>query len=145
MNRAGLYELLTGRFADGRLLEEVPERQHLALSVADHIERLLNCREGALATAAGYGLPDTSLIHANQAVSREQLRSAIVRAVSAHEPRVSEVAVHDRPAAGRPFVPGFRIMCRLRGGGRLEIDGWLAEEGALRLRPRPPAAGGDGA
>ena len=77
MTRAALYELLTGHFADGRPVDSVSERTQLALSVTDHLGRLLNSRQGALRAAPDYGLPDTNLIYANQATAREHHRTNV--------------------------------------------------------------------
>lgn len=140
MSNASFYELITGHFADGRPIDSVPERAHLALSIADHVGRLLNSRKGALKTAPDYGLPDNNLIYANQAASREQLRAAIVQTILRHEPRVSAVQVRVRPSTSRDFVHGYQIVCQLRRGGALELDGWLRPDGQMQLRPQGPDA-----
>lgn len=137
MSQAGFYELLTGHFADGRPLHAVSERQHLAQSIADHIGRLLNSRQGALRAAPDYGLPDTNLIYANQPAAREQLRAAITQTILRHEPRVAEVLVQPRVAAGEGFVQGFHVQCRLgRGNALIELEGLLGEDGRLNLSLR---------
>lgn len=137
MSSAGFYELLTGHFADGRPLDAVSERQHLAQSIADHIGRLLNSRQGALRAAPDYGLPDTNLIYANQPAAREQLRAAITQTILRHEPRVAEVEVGTRTATSEGFVQGFHILCRLRRSRALvELVGRLGEDGQLSLSLR---------
>ena len=137
MSQAGFYELLTGHFADGRAVDSVPESQHLAQSIADHISRLLNSRQGALQAAPEYGLTDSSLIYANQAAAREQLRAEIAQTVLRHEPRVAAVQVKARPSASEDFLHTYQITCQLkRGSGAVELEGWLRDDGQLHLRPR---------
>ncbi len=137
MSRAGFYELLTGHFADGRPLHSVSERSHLALSIADHLTRLLNSRQGALLAAPGYGLPDTNLIYANQAGAREQLRAAIAQTILRHEPRVAAVEVRGRVGGSVGFLHSFHIDCQVKAGGAVvELEGGLREDGQLLLRPK---------
>lgn len=141
MTRAALYELLTGHFADGRPVDSVSERTQLALSVTDHLGRLLNSRQGALRAAPDYGLPDTNLIYANQATAREQLRAAIATTILRHEPRVSAVQVRAQSGTSHDFVHGYHITCQLRRDGTpLELEGWLRADGRLQLQPRGPDA-----
>ena len=137
MSQAGFYEMLTGHFADGRPLEAVSERQHLAQSIADHIGRLLNSRQGALNAVPDYGLPDTNLIYANQPAAREQLRAAITQTILRHEPRVTNVQVLTRVAASEGFVHGFHVHCRVkRSNAPIELEGRLREDGQLSMSLR---------
>ena len=141
MSQAGFYELLTGHFADGRELEQVPEGLHLAQSIADHIGRLLNSRQGALRAAPEYGLSDSNLIYANQAAAREQLRVEIARTILRHEPRVAVVQVKAHAGASQDFLHRYHITCQLkRSAGSIELEGWLREDGQLHLQPRPADA-----
>ena len=141
MSRAGFYELLTGHFADGRRLEDVPEHEHLAQSVADHLGRLLNSRQGALRAAPGYGLPDTNLVGANQPAACEQLRAAIAQAIQRYEPRVTHIHVSVDVSASADFVHRFHITCRLRHTHALvEFEGAVRDDGRLQLGLRAPDA-----
>ena len=137
MSQAGFYELLTGHFANGRALENVSESQHLAHSIADHIARLLNSRQGALHTAPGYGLPDSNLIYANQAAARELLRAEIAQAVLRYEPRVQAVQVKANASASFGFLHTYQITCQLkRSLASIELECLLREDGQLHLQPR---------
>lgn len=137
MNHAGFYELLTGHFADGRAVGSVAQRHHLALSIADHIGRLLNSRQGALRTAPDYGLPDSNLIYANQPAARELLRAAIAQTILRHEPRVAAVQVKVNVAASQDFQHVYHISCQLKKSRQpVELEGWVRDDGQLHLQPR---------
>ena len=58
--QVGLFEALSGRFADGTPLDAVGEDQHRLLSVIDNLNRLFNHRQDALTHLPDYGLPDLS-------------------------------------------------------------------------------------
>ena len=137
MSQAGFYELLTGHFANGQALENVSETQHLAHSIADHIARLLNSRQGALHATPGYGLPDSNLIYANQPAAREQLRAEIAQAILRYEPRVQSVQVKARVSQSADFLHTYQITCQLkRSLASIELEGWLRDDGQLHLQPR---------
>jgi type VI secretion system protein len=91
--KAGLFELLTGRFADGSYLYEVHPSQYRVLSVIDNLNRLFNTRQGTLDHVPGYGLPDFGEIYKDKPESVEQVRSAIQDAVERYEPRFTRVRV----------------------------------------------------
>lgn len=90
---AGLFDVLSGRFADGRRIEEVHASDRQVLSIISHLSRLLNTRRGALQHLPDYGLPDISEIYRDMPDSVTDLQAAIAKVVEKYEPRLRDVRV----------------------------------------------------
>jgi type VI secretion system lysozyme-like protein len=91
-------------------------------AIFSHLLLLLNSRqlweEGELPTAlegtvAGWGLPDISPITTRSAGDRFRLRQAITNAITAFEPRLTEVRVEDAGMPGRDERLVFCIHARV--------------------------------
>jgi type VI secretion system protein len=109
--KAGLFDVLIGRFADGQVVGSVSEDQHQLLSVLSNLNYLFNTRRGALSHMPDYGLPDITEIYRDIPDSVLKLRKSIKEAVERYEPRLHRVRVDPQetdPAAMRLvfFVSG---------------------------------------
>lgn len=80
-------------------------------SIVEHLQFLLNSRQGLAVTAEGYGLPDlTDIIHMipdGLHTIESEIRDAILK----FEPRLSNVRVRFVPSDD-PFVMYFEISAR---------------------------------
>lgn len=94
---AGLFDVLSGRFADGRRIESVRAEEQQVLSIISNLIRLLNTRRGAIRHLPDYGLPDISEIYRDMPDSVTKLQTAIEQAIEKYEPRLQRVRVeyHD--------------------------------------------------
>ena len=90
---AGLFDVLSGSFADGRSLESVPASDHRVTSIVTHLNHLLSTRQGTLVHLPEYGLPDISEIYRDMPDSIVELQTAIKRTVERFEPRIRRVHV----------------------------------------------------
>lgn len=99
--KAGLFDVLVGRFADAQRLEATPEEDHLALSVMSNLNYLFKTRRGALEHLPDYGLPDITEIYRDIPDSVLKLRQSIKQAIERYEPRLRRVRVD--PQEGNPF------------------------------------------
>lgn len=98
-------------------------------AIIEHLNALLNSRQGESETAASFGIPDfTDLVHAFPA-SLETLERAIKSAVTEYEPRLEAVSVR-HVADDDPLVVKFEIA------GRVAKD-----KSTLRLRTRMSSGG----
>lgn len=91
--RTSLYDILSGRFADGRYVSEVHEAYRVVPSIMSNLNRLFNTRRGSIAHLPDYGLPDISEIYQDIPDSIAKLQNAIVDAVQHYEPRLRRVRV----------------------------------------------------
>jgi type VI secretion system protein len=91
--KAGLFDVLTGRFADGLLLADTGSEDHLVLSVISNLERIFNARRGSLVHLPDYGLPDISEIYRDMPDSVVELQQAVREVIEKYEPRLHRVRV----------------------------------------------------
>jgi len=91
--QAGLFDVLSGSFADGRTLDSVPASEHRVTSIVTHLNHLLSTRQGTLAHLPDYGLPDISEIYRDMPDSIVDLQRAIKQTVERFEPRLRRVHV----------------------------------------------------
>ncbi len=94
---AGLYDILRGRFADGRPLESVPEDAQRVHSVISNLTGLFNSRRNSVEHLADFGLPDLGTLYRDMPESGQDLRKYIKDLVEKYEPRLSRVRVREEP------------------------------------------------
>jgi type VI secretion system protein len=69
----GLFEAVTGHFANGDPIGIHKQNQQTFLSVRDNIQRILNSRRNSLAHLPDYGLNDLSKIYRHMPASAHTL------------------------------------------------------------------------
>ncbi|ALC17973.1 type VI secretion system needle hub protein TssE [Desulfuromonas soudanensis] len=121
MSRA-LYEILAGRYRDGRPLAEVYPAEALLASIRDHIERLLSARRRTLVHLPDYGLPDMDAIYEALPYSIDSLVAEVRKCIERFEPRLSRSQVSYRPLSD--------AKNRLH----LDISGVVASGAVVRLQ-----------
>ncbi|ALX11780.1 type VI secretion system lysozyme-like protein [Burkholderia cepacia JBK9] len=103
-----------------RLDPDLPPRRmrtRLALAserigaIKDHLERILNSRQGSSQSCPGFGLPDMNDAAASQTDLRHQVCLDVRTAVVAYEPRVQVLNVHPVTAYGQAGPLHFRLHC----------------------------------
>lgn len=108
-------------------------------SVMQHLQRLLNSRQGNAQTAADYGMPDfTNLLGNFSSESVDDLARNIQRVIEKYEPRLASVRVYpDQPEEVSTSVH-FRIECQLAAaGGRrvpISIQTVISVEGKVAIK-----------
>ncbi len=73
----GLFEAMTGHFANGVPVEEFDLATQTFLSVQDNIQRILNSRRGEAGPPPDYGLGDLSRIYRH--LPHRRTRSSVVQ------------------------------------------------------------------
>lgn len=90
-------------------------RQALALerigAIKDHLERILNSRQGSSQSCPGFGLGDLNDAAASQMDLRHQVCQDVRTAVVAYEPRVQVLNVHPVIAQSQTGPLHFRLHC----------------------------------
>lgn len=128
-----LYEILFGNFSGGLDLQEVSEENQVILSVLDNMQRILNCRAGALAHLPDYGMPDMSLILQGMPGTTHQLKSTLSAVLLKYEPRLESIEVIILPQS----LPGelrYAIEARLKDVGLVRYGTEFLPEGRVLIR-----------
>ncbi|MBN3830781.1 type VI secretion system baseplate subunit TssE [Burkholderia sp. Ac-20344] len=132
----GLFERVTGHFADGATVDEFSPETQVFLSVRDNIERILNSRRGSLAHLPDYGLDDLSEIYRHLPSSAHTLRQAIEVTLLKYEPRLKKVDVDiHSPEPG--MLLSFTMACHLRREGLVRFGTNFMPDGKTRLTILP--------
>jgi len=129
----GLFEMVTGHFANGAPVDGFEPETQTFLSVQDNIQRILNSRKNGLAHLPDYGLDDLSEIYRHLPSSAHQLRQAIETTLLRYEPRLKSVDI----AIGET-EPGmlfsFTMTCYLHRRGLVRFGTHFTPDGRTRLR-----------
>lgn len=109
-----LFDILTGRFRDGRSVRDLSPGEGALLSIRGNLEGILNARRQPLPHLAT-GLPDLGEIYQGLPYSFSRLVAAVQETVAAGEPRLSQVLV--RPCADGASGPRLALEIAGRSGG----------------------------
>ena len=128
-----LYETLLGNFAGGLALSQVNAQNQVILSVLDNMQRILNCRAGALSHLPDYGLPDMSKILQGMPGTAHSLMEALSSVLLKYEPRLKSLTVTLLPQV----IPGelaYAIDAELKGIGLVRYGTDFMPEGRVLIR-----------
>ena len=129
----GLFERITGHFADGALVKDFTPEEQTFFSVRDNIERILNSRRGSLAHLPDFGLDDLSEIYRHLPSSTHRLRHAIESTLLEYEPRLKAVEIEmQSPEPGMKV--SFTMACHLHKEGLVRFDTVFTPDGKTRLK-----------
>lgn len=111
MGYGSLFERLNGETAgrDTRLTGE-----NLAASILNHLNKLLQTRQGTVLCLPDYGLPDLNDANASIYDSINRIRRHVEWAIARYEPRLTGVSVVHAPEVGSPLALTFRIAGTMR-------------------------------
>lgn len=114
MGYGSLFERLNGETIgrDPRLTEK-----SLATSILNHLNKLLQTRQGSVLCLPEYGLPDLNDANASVYDSINRIRRHVEWAINCYEPRLTNVRVVHSPDVGNPLALKFRIT------GTMQKDG----------------------
>jgi len=129
----GLFERITGHFADGSAISDFTPEEQTFLSVRDNIERILNNRRRSLAHLPDFGLDDLSEIYRHLPSSTFRLRNAIESTLLKYEPRLRAVDIEVHSAEPGMMV-SFTMACHLHKEGLVRFDTVFTPDGKTRLK-----------
>lgn len=135
MNRGGpgLFEMVTGHFANGAAVDEFDVQTQTFLSVQDNIHRILNSRRDGLAHLPDYGLADLSEIYRHLPASAHKLRREIEATLLKYEPRLARIDITiDETEAG--MLLSFTMHCHLHKQGLVRFGTHFTPDGRTRLK-----------
>ncbi|MDB5104499.1 MAG: hypothetical protein JWP91_2188 [Fibrobacteres bacterium] len=130
-----LFEKLADQYADGTAISAVPMAYRRAKSIADHLWRMFNTRQGALPHLPDYGLPDISEIYRKLPASLKELETTLLTLVTKYEPRLERVRI--RPLATMPneFRLSFELSASVKGGERISFQTSFNTSGETHVQP----------
>lgn len=129
----GLFEAVTGFFANGVAIEEFDAATQTFLSVQDNIQRILNSRRGSLAHLPDYGLGDLSRIYRHLPASAHTLKREIEATLLRHEPRLKaiDLTIEDTEPG---MLLSFTMTCHLHQAGLVRFGTHFTPDGQTRLK-----------
>lgn len=130
-----LFEKLADQFADGTAIAAVPQEYRRAKSIADHLWRMFNTRQGALPHLPDYGLPDISEIYRKLPASIKDLETTILSLVAKYEPRLERVRLRPLPTTPQEFRLSFELSASVRGGDRISFQTSFTTTGETHIQP----------
>ena len=107
MAYGSLFERLTGQTVG---LLSRPTEDELATSILNHLNKLLQTRQGTVLALPEYGLPDLNDANASFYDSISRIRRHVEKAIIQYEPRLSAVQVLHDPDPSSPLALRFRIL-----------------------------------
>jgi type VI secretion system protein len=128
----GLFEAVTGHFANGDQIGIHSQNQQTFLSVRDNIQRILNSRRESLAHLPDYGLGDLSKIYRHMPASAHTLQREIEGTLLKYEPRLKSIQISvAEPEDG--MLLSFTMTCVLHQAGLVHYGTHFTPEGQTRL------------
>ena len=128
----GLFEKITGHFANGVAVEDFDPATQTFLSVQDNVQRILNSRRNGLLHAPDYGLDDLSEVYRDLPASTLRLKRAMEQALLKYEPRLKAVDIEiDEP--GPDILLSFTMSCHLHQAGLVRFGTHFMPDGKARL------------
>ncbi len=131
--RPGLFEAITGYFADGQPIGNVSLQNQRIQSILDHVTRLLNSRRGMIAHLPDYGLPDIQEVYNNMPKSVDFLAREIKATVEKYEPRLRKIDVVEQKTDDAEFRLTFMIKCDIIGGEKVKFYTMFSTAGSARV------------
>ncbi len=129
----GLFEAVTGHFANGAAIDDFDAATQTFLSVQDNVQRILNSRRNGLAHLPDYGLDDLSEIYRHLPSSAHKLRHAIEVTLLKYEPRLRsvEIVIEDTEPG---MLLSFTMSCYLHQAGLVRFGTHFTPDGKTRLK-----------
>jgi type VI secretion system protein len=134
--KCGLFDALTGRFADGTRPSDVPESDHRLRSILGNLGRLFNTRRGTLPHVPEFGLPDSSDVSRAAPAEVESIRRAIRESVERFEPRLRRVRVdRDMSDPSSPYLV-FLMSAEIAQFGRVQFQTTIRTDDLIDVRQK---------
>ncbi len=105
-------------------------------SILEHLQRILNTRQGNVPIAADYGIPDFLDFLQTYPDSVHQIEESIRTAIDRYEPRLSGTSVTFIPREDEDLTLRFQIIARLATVGERQVllETVVDTDGRIRIR-----------
>jgi type VI secretion system protein len=94
-----------------RRVSEDPKQ--MIRSIQEHLQRILNTRQGNTPIAEDYGVPDFTNFMGSYSESQRSLERSLRQTIQKYEPRLQNVRVGFFPREDDPLTISFQIEARL--------------------------------
>ena len=128
----GLFEAVTGHFANGDPIDSHDRNTQTFLSVRDNIQRILNSRRNSFLHLPDYGLGDLSKIYRHMPASAHTLRREIEGTLLKYEPRLKSIDIASAEP-GEDLLLSFTMTCELHQAGLVRYGTYFTPEVQARL------------
>ena len=116
----------TGRAAAGPSSTQV--------SILEHVQTLLNTRQGSSRLDPAYGIPDiTDVLHSLPG-GMPVLRGMIEECIRRHEPRLTNIRVASLDKDETELYLRFEVQAKLAAGGSMRFETEVSRAGRVRVR-----------
>ena len=129
-----LFEIMTGRYADGTEVPAQVDVGTVSNSIRDHLGRLLNARQGTLKHLPDYGLPDIAQIFHGLPYSVDELVDAIREGILRYEPRLRQVQVRNAPLTKGDAILRLEVIGTLHSGENVLFETVFLSEGQATVK-----------
>lgn len=103
-------------------------------SILEHVQALLNTRQGSSALDPNYGIPDiTDVLHSLPG-GMPVLRATIEECIRRHEPRLSSARVTPLVTDEAGLHLRFEVQAKLSSGGSIRFETEVSRAGRVRVR-----------
>ncbi len=113
----------------------MPLAHRRAKSIADHLWRMFNTRQGTIPHMPDYGLPDISEIYRKLPSSLKDLENTILNLTSKYEPRLERVRIRPLATTPQEFRLSFELSATMRGGDRISFQTSFTTTGETKVQP----------
>ena len=128
----GLFEKVTGHFANGAAVEDFDTATQTFLSVQDNIQRILNSRRNGLLHVPDYGLDDLTEVYRDLPASTLRLKRVMEHTLLTYEPRLKAIEIE--VAEVEPgMLLSFTMTCHLHQSGLVRFGTHFLPDGKTRL------------
>jgi type VI secretion system protein len=105
------------------------------VSILEHVQALLNTRQGSSRLDPNYGIPDiTDVLHSLPG-GMAVLRSTIEECIRRHEPRLSNIRVAALAKDDDTALHlSFEVQAKLAAGGSIRFETEVSRAGRVRVR-----------
>jgi type VI secretion system protein len=135
----GLFDALTGTFADESRLSDVPEGDHRLKSIVGNLGRLFNTRRGSLLHVPEFGLPDITNVSRAAPAEVESIRRAIRESAERFEPRLRRVRVEHDTADPSSQSLVFVLSAEIARYGKVHFQTTIRSDDLVDVKHKPRA------
>ncbi len=133
-----LFEKLAGQFVDGVPVDSEPMESRRAKSIADHLWRMFNTRQGSIPHLDDYGLPDITEIYRKLPGSLKDLEQTLLKMTTKYEPRLERVRVKPIATDVMEFRLAFEMSAYIKGGGPIQFQTSFMSNGETKVDAAKP-------
>lgn len=116
-------------------VREKEDPKRMVHSVVNHLQRILNTRQGSVEIAADYGIPDFTHFMDARIESTTHLENAIAEVIRKYEPRLRNVRVNFSSLDEERLQLSFRISGHLfTGTEQVVLETLVGPDGKVQVR-----------